>query len=139
MTVQDLINSLSEMNPNSQVRLAVQPSYPFAHRIDRAVEVLETIDGLTWGVFYNNIEDADEEFNESETNTEDAAFDDLYRFREELHDELDQLKVGAIYKGKEVSLQEAREISRNAPTVVYIGEGGQIEYLDSNAKNELGW
>lgn len=39
MTVQDLIDILSEMNPDSQVRFASQPNWPFEYSINDVVEV----------------------------------------------------------------------------------------------------
>lgn len=43
MTVEELIEQLSEMNPSAEVRLAIQPRYPF--EFDIQDEVVETEDG----------------------------------------------------------------------------------------------
>lgn len=45
MTVADLIAKLERMNPEAKVRGAVQPKWPFEHRIQ---EVVETSDGTCW-------------------------------------------------------------------------------------------
>lgn len=34
MTVADLIDILSDFDEDAEVRLAIQPSYPFEHRLD---------------------------------------------------------------------------------------------------------
>ena len=39
MTVQELIMELEAMNPDSEVRLAMQPQYPFEYSIGGVVEV----------------------------------------------------------------------------------------------------
>lgn len=39
MTVQDLIEQLSFMNPNSVVRFASQPSWPFEYSISEVIEI----------------------------------------------------------------------------------------------------
>jgi hypothetical protein len=49
MTVKQLIRQLEDFNPDSEVRLAIQPSWPFEHSIGNVVSV-----GLT-------DEDADED------------------------------------------------------------------------------
>lgn len=41
MTVQDLIDTLSEMNPEAKVRLAMQPSWAMEYTIGRIVEVVD--------------------------------------------------------------------------------------------------
>ena len=38
MTVQELIETLNFMNPDSQIRFASQPSWPFEYSISDAVE-----------------------------------------------------------------------------------------------------
>lgn len=43
MTVKELIEQLSDMNPSAEVRLAIQPRYPFEYDIQD--EVVETEDG----------------------------------------------------------------------------------------------
>lgn len=39
MTVQDLIYELGQMNPDAEVRLAIQPSWPFEYDLNGVVEV----------------------------------------------------------------------------------------------------
>lgn len=39
MTVQDLIDQLEDCDPNAEVRLAIQPSWPFEHSVRDVVEV----------------------------------------------------------------------------------------------------
>lgn len=39
MTVEDLIYELQEMNPEAEVRLAMQPNWPFEYSIGDIVEV----------------------------------------------------------------------------------------------------
>lgn len=39
MTVQELIDELEMMDPNAEVRLAMQPSWPFEYSIDQIAEV----------------------------------------------------------------------------------------------------
>ncbi len=39
MTVQDLIYELEQMNPDAEVRFAVQPSWPFEYTISSVIEM----------------------------------------------------------------------------------------------------
>jgi len=39
MTVKQLIRQLEDFNPDSEVRLAIQPSWPFEHSIGNVVSV----------------------------------------------------------------------------------------------------
>jgi hypothetical protein len=39
MTVEEMIQILSEMDPTAEVRLAIQPGYPFQHTVGEIVEV----------------------------------------------------------------------------------------------------
>jgi hypothetical protein len=41
MTVQELMDELSDMNPDSEVRWAAQPSWPFEYDIASVVNVIE--------------------------------------------------------------------------------------------------
>lgn len=41
MTVQELIDELSEMNPDSEVRWAAQPVWPFEYDISSVINVIE--------------------------------------------------------------------------------------------------
>lgn len=42
MTVQELIEQLSEMNPSAEIRLAIQPRYPFEYSVQN--EIVQTED-----------------------------------------------------------------------------------------------
>jgi len=43
MRVRDLIDQLKSMNPDAEVRLAIQPSWPFEHSLSRElIEIAET-------------------------------------------------------------------------------------------------
>ena len=44
MTVEELIIELQQMNPCSEVRLAMQPNYPFEYSIDGVVEMEPDVD-----------------------------------------------------------------------------------------------
>lgn len=39
MTVQELMELLEGMDPDAEVRMAIQPSWPFEHDVEDAVEV----------------------------------------------------------------------------------------------------
>ena len=41
MTAKDLIEILQDMDPNTEVRLAIQPNYPFEHSIDGIATIKE--------------------------------------------------------------------------------------------------
>lgn len=41
MTVGELIRTLQDMNEESEIRIAVQPSYPMSYAIDSVEEVME--------------------------------------------------------------------------------------------------
>jgi hypothetical protein len=41
MTVQSLIEILEDMDPEAEVRLAIQPSYPFEHSVGQVEEDME--------------------------------------------------------------------------------------------------
>lgn len=57
MTVEELIEQLSDMNPNAEVRLAIQPRYPFEYEIQD--EVVETEDEAETSLneFLNDMEE----------------------------------------------------------------------------------
>lgn len=39
MTVQELMQELEDFEPDTEVRLAIQPNYPFQHTIAQVIEV----------------------------------------------------------------------------------------------------
>lgn len=57
MTVKELIEQLSDVNPNAEVRLAIQPRYPFEYEIQD--EVVETEDEAETSLneFLNDMEE----------------------------------------------------------------------------------
>lgn len=54
MTVAELLERLEDVDPDAEVRLAIQPSYPFQHEIADVVEVTDDDrgDGTTETVVY---------------------------------------------------------------------------------------
>lgn len=61
MQVQELIDILKDMNPNAEVRLAMQPKWPIEYSIDQVVELPEMEEpdtgGETTGPNYDRKED----------------------------------------------------------------------------------
>lgn len=88
MQVQDLIEALGQFDPDAEVRLAVQPGWPFEHSISQ-VEALEPDECTECG-----------------------------------H------RIGGHFE--DCSEPEIE-------SVVYIAEGGQLDYLPGAAREILGW
>lgn len=119
MTVAELIEQLQLCEPEAEVRLAQQPTYPFeysvgeVHEIDPRDEydiVYDTFDGAGYFVI-----------DDSESGEPIAGpfylHEDAKRWVESKLEELDE----------------------HAPPVVYVGEGKQLGYLPGVAKRQLGW
>lgn len=111
MTLQELIQQLTELqqelgpNEDPEVRLAIQPQWAFAHRIDQVVfpEAPRVV-----------------------TRDEYEAMDEVAQDRCD-RDADDGLVV----------YQE--ECEPMPERFIYIGEGGQVEYLPGDASRALGW
>lgn len=121
MTVQELIDELETLNPDAEVRLAFQPSWPFEHSLGtvaeyNARESYEIVqgdydgEGLAWWIMNT---DADEDSDNAHG---------PYETRTDAEEALDEL------------LQDEPEDG-----VVYLGEGAQLGYLPGAAKQALGW
>jgi len=135
MTVQELIDILSDMNPDAEVKLAIQPSWPFQHGIDRVVEVVAPTDEAPqWGVVMN-FENGDEEFEEYPNRWEaDQHVSELGR-----KPGVSEAYTAAMYQGEVISRDDARQLEDDTERMVFIGEGGQECYLPGAVASELGW
>lgn len=125
MRVHELIAELEMMDEDAEVRLAIQPSYPFQHDIASVVEVEVT----------------------------SGHGPDVDEMEEELGDLREQLRVAIEEGDHEDEIADLKEEIRNlmvaitkaedeASTIVYIAEGGQnydAPYLPGAASRELGW
>lgn len=140
MTTYELIQILNEMDPDAEVKLAVQPSWPFQHSIGEVVEIIPTSDGCTWGVEVS-FDDGDKEFEEAEINSQDGARDYEYKVREYSGHgvKITATERGVLIEGSFVPEDEYLEFCEDETPIVYIGEGGQDCYLPGEAKNKLGW
>ena len=142
MDVKTLIEYLEDMNPDAEVKLAIQPTWAFQHSISEVISTSTSTD-LQWGVQIRYTDGTDEEFAESECNTESSATDLYY----ELSHPADRMKANGIlgvyiaakHEGETVDQDAAHEIEADQPTVVYISEGGQDCYLPEAAAEALGW
>jgi hypothetical protein len=144
MNVQELIDTLSDMNPESEVKLAVQPEWAFQHRVGEVVEVPGQIDGLRWGVKITYIDDEKEsEFEEAEANTDAAAFDlrmDLASpHHRMIENGIQSVEIAAILRGQLITKEQAEALVRDEDPIVYLSDGGQEKYLPEAAAETLGW
>lgn len=145
MNVQELIDMLEDMNPESNVKLAVQPEWAFQHRVGEVVEIPGTIDGLRWGVKIRYADDTnmDEEFEESEANTSASAFDlrmDLASPHERMKaNGIESVEVAACLRGEVMTQSQAEALCEDEPSIVFLSDGGQESYLSEAASETLGW
>jgi hypothetical protein len=145
MKVQELIDTLKNMNPEAEVKLAIQPAWAFQHEIDEAVEVPADVDGLQWGVNIRYLTDMKvyEEFCEGEANTRLAAFN-LYLDLTSPHGRMEEngiesVEIAAIHNGNLITEAEADELADNKTPIVYLSDGGQECYLPESVSETLGW
>jgi len=120
MIVQELINELEGMNPEAEVRLATQPSYPFEYSVNEVVEV-EPGQGIEiargdWG-----------------------GEEGWYLLIESGFEETDHSGPFETEEGAEAALVKMIEDSGSDGPVVYLVEGSQLGYLPGDARRTLGW
>jgi len=144
MNVQELIDMLEDMNPESEVKLAVQPEWAFQHRVGEVVEVPGEIDGLRWGVKITYIDDDKEsEFEEAEANTSASAFDlrmDLASpHHRMIENGIKSVDIAACLRGEVITEAQAEVLCKDEPSTVFLSDGGQEEYLNEAASETLGW
>lgn len=145
MNVQELIDILSDMNPESEVKLAFQPEWAFQNGIGEVVETQINVEGLTWGVMTTD-PDGEEEFEEADHNTNAAAWDRYHSITSEIKRNADHpdcpvvdVRIVALYAGTVLEREEAEAMAMDQPSIVYISDGGQECYLPSSAAEALGW
>ena len=141
MNVAELIDTLSDMNPDSEVKLAIQPTWAFQHSFESVVEVHSAPD-LQWGVWVK-LTDNDEEFNEAEANTRQSARE-LYESMDHgkarnLENGIADLMVVGAYKDDFLDENTAMKIEDEAEAIVYLAECGQDCYLPEAAAAAIGW
>jgi hypothetical protein len=143
MKVQELIHLLEDLNPDSDVKLAIQPQWAFQHSISDVIEVEDTPDGLIWGVVTID-RDNEHDFEESEVNTHAAATDHCSNLKYDMRRNGDESPikvayVGALENGDLISEEDALELCEDMPSTVFIAEGGQDCYLPETVNERLGW
>ena len=116
MQVSELIEILSDMNPDAEVRLAVQPSYPLQHEVGNVVEA-------------NECDRCELDENSGLQMTECPACD--------AEEEIDGDACPECHGDGYVECGHGG----GDATTVYIGEGGHCgdPYLSGAAASELGW
>lgn len=144
MNVQELIDTLEEMNPEAEVKLAIQPSWAFQHGVGDVVEIENQVEGLKWGVKISYPgDDKEDEFEESEANTHASAFDlsmDLGSPHERMiANGIESVEVAACVRGEVMNADQARSLNTDEATTVFLSDGGQEEYLNEAAQETLGW
>jgi len=135
MTVQELIDTLEGFDHDAEVKLAIQPSWPFQHSIS---EVVQGIDGSCvapqWGVI-KTLDDGDEEIEECQSRWEaDQRVSECGRMPHVV-----AARVGALFDGEIVDRDEATELEECIDKVVYLADGGQDCYLPGDVASTLGW
>ena len=111
MTVQELIERLSEYEPDTEVRLAIQPGWPFEHGVGEIGE--------------NDPDDEYEILRQSAPNgwsVQDSEGEEHFSAGTE----------------EECETWVARKVEETE-RCVYIGEAGQIGYLPTAARRAIGW
>ncbi len=145
MNVQELIATLEDMNPEAEVKLAIQPTWAFQHQIGEVVEVPAEIDGLNWGVKvrYADGTNMDEEFEQVDPNTRAGAIEyhhNLTFDRSRMKDNgIQSAEIAAMLRGEIMTAAQAEELSLDKPPTIFIGEAGQDCYLPEAAAEKLGW
>lgn len=112
MTVNELIEMLEEMPEDAEVRLAIQPSWPFQHDIDTVAL------------------DEGHEHSPSDLMSGDGTW-----YCEDPKGECDM-------EWDEEPTEEELEAEKSGKPIVYIAEGGQnsdAPYLPGSAKKVIGW
>lgn len=122
MTVGDLIATLEGIDPDTPVRLAQQPSWPFEYSIGDVVQV--EVGGPEEGKTVRYLADD----GTTQRGMIVAAHETQARYRLDTED-------GEI----EVSEHQIHSDDCHRQAVVYIGEGRQERYLQYQASEELGW
>jgi hypothetical protein len=118
MTAKDLIRLLKDVDPDTEVRLAQQPHWPFEYSIGEIAAVAvggpEEGDTVTY-------DDGSEHTGVVKDTTEDGV--------------LVEQETGGVRHVPFYQLIGYLDIQ----DVVYIGEGTQLGYLPGAASRELGW
>jgi len=135
MTVQDLIQELEQFDPDAEVRLAIQPEWPFEHAVGGVASAAPC--RVEWAVRYP-IGDGDEDMEFVEGDVF-AAQERARELTDELPEDAEIEVVGQVDGGDWLPMEEAEEAIEDAGEVVYIGEAGQLAYLPGAVAHELGW
>lgn len=137
MRVSDLIERLQDLDPDAEVKLAFQPSWPFQYSVGELVEV--DVNEVRWGVEYTN--------EEGETELE---FPQVEEDHDEARDLASKLRTMGFEKVEVVGKPDTHvdfmpeamveQYLEDTPQMaVYLGEGGQDCYLPHAAKKALDW
>ena len=134
MNVQTLIDILSDMNPDAEVKLAVQPEWAFQHSVGEVVSA--SSNDYDFAVEYLRDGDDEPELEECD----DAS---MARCRAGLLSQRDDVLWAKPFAfdsdlGERIDLDVAEEKCGEG-AVVYISEGGQDCYLPETAAAALGW
>lgn len=127
MTASELISLLEDLDPDTEVRLAMQPSWPFEYSIERGVLVDAAMPAEDDDLLWTDGEGFQYRAHVLETYT-DGRIKLCYP----------SLLGTPIYET--VSFADfCRNTGRESEPVFFLAEGSQLGYLGGAAKGELGW
>jgi hypothetical protein len=114
MTVGELIGQLQDLDPDTEVRIASQPHWPFEY----SISAVSTNDPAYFVTYYDNGWFVVDDNEDSQDNEHFVAgpFEDSG---------LAEVRMNEIISSKE--------------TIVYLAEGTQLGYLPIEARHAVGW
>lgn len=125
MNVAELIAQLKNVDPDAEVRLAIQPGWPFEHRIADVVE------SDPYGA-YEIVNDQDGEWGD------EPGFAVLDVSEGDREPYVEQAGFASA-EDASTWLRDKLEREGRVDPIVFIAEGGQLGYLPSDARSALGW